>query len=144
MKDKPKKFITNIFLVCVPFVVPVVALIVLTNSTNIKAFFAPSPKAKCEVYLSSDDKDNYCKEDGTKGSKVEDEKRACITKSPYFSWDDKANVCVRIKYTSKDECEKDGRAGVKITPDNDTYYVRCKDGGTWEAYNLEHEEYATE
>ncbi|MFZ1360724.1 MAG: hypothetical protein WAS27_01675 [Candidatus Saccharimonadales bacterium] len=112
---------------------------------GVEAFFAKTPLAKCEAYLSSNTPDIYCKKDGSKGSRLVDKKTECISKKSYFKWNETTSGCERIKYASKNECIADGREGAKQTPDSmSDFYVRCLDDGTWKAYDPEYEDYKAE
>lgn len=120
------------------WVVIIIGIIIMTNWVEVRAFFANTPMAKCEVRIESADEDSYCKTDGTKGSILADNKQKCLLKSPNFDW--KYNDCVRIKYESVAQCEADGREGLKSTQDGEDFYVRCKTDGTWESYDPEYKD----
>lgn len=140
-KDKTS-MATNIIswaiVVAILFIVPLMAI----EWKNIKAIFAKNPQDKCRIYIQTDDKDMYCKEDGSHGSYAYDE---CLLKAPYFGWiagKYSGGSCSRIKYESRSACIADGREGpITNLEAPDGLYVRCLNDGSWSAVDAFYEDY---
>jgi hypothetical protein len=109
---------------------------------DIKAFFANSPKQKCEAYIEPNDKDAYCNDSGSKGSKIADKKSECEKKTPYFVWNSQ-NECEREKYESYKACVDDGRQG-SFAIEGEPYHIRCLEDGTWESFDPDYEDWRAE
>ena len=109
---------------------------------NVKAIFAKNPQDKCRIYIQTDNKDTYCKEDGSHGSYAYDE---CLSKAPYFGWiagKYSGGSCSRIKYESRSACIADGREGLIKNPEApDGLYIRCLNDGSWDAVDAFYEDY---
>lgn len=117
------------------------AILISSPPAFLKAYFAPTPKAKCEVYVESNDKYTYCNEDGNKGSFLDD----CKAKTPYFEW--KNNKCERVKYESREACIADGKEGTNGDGEGESWVTICQDDGTWKAKSteiLEYEDYLSD
>ena len=65
---------------------------------HIIAFFLPTPQHKCEASISASANNIYCKEDGTKGDKREDE---CLAKGSKYEYDSEKLVCRDKRATKK-------------------------------------------
>lgn len=101
--------------------------LVSVNWSSLKSFVASTPKAKCEARLDVLDEDVYCKEDGSRASRLTDQGKVCT------DWrnNNEGGKCEEYRYASKDLCLADKSNIDRPLDAPDGLIVQCLDDGNW-------------